>query len=169
MTRLATILTALLPLASPATATELFAAAGDWAGEGRIAIGPAAPLERGRCRIEIAPDPAGQDVSITGRCAVAAGLSDISLRLLRGQGGRVNAGIWSAATGQIVQFAGTETAESITLAATAPVLLDGVGYEARVELVAPEADGFTLRQLLRGEGETAWRLVVDMAYRPAGR
>lgn len=168
MTRFVATCTALLALAAPAGATELFTANGAWTGEGRIATGPQAPLERGRCRVEIAPEPSGRDVSITGQCAVAAGLSDISLRLVRGDGGRVNAGFWSAATGETVQFAGTETETTIALAATAPVTRDETAYETRVEVSAPDADGFTLRQLLREEGETAWRLVVEMAYRPSG-
>lgn len=167
MTRLPTILAACLLLAAPAGATELFSAAGAWTGEGRIATAARAPLERGRCRVKITPDGAGRDVSITGQCAVAAGLSDISLRLVRGADGVVNAGFWSAATGQTVQFAGTETADTITLAATGPVILDDTAYEARVEVMAPDTRGFTLRQMLRAPGESAWRLVVDMAYLPS--
>ena len=160
------ILCLALPL--PAAATELFAAAGAWIGEGRIATSPTAPLERGRCRVEIAPQPGERDVSITGQCAVAAGLSDVSLRFLRGAGGKVNAGVWTAATGQTVQFAGEESREAIVMRATTPVEADGTAYETQVEVSAPDRDGFTLRQLMRGEGETKWRLVVDMAYRPAG-
>lgn len=163
----APILAALLALATPAAATELFSAAGAWTGEGRIATSPMAPLERGRCRVQIDPT-AGADVSITGQCSVAAGLSDISLKLVRGAGGKVNAGFWSAATGQTVQFAGTESAKTITLAATTPVIVDDTTYEARVEVAVPGPDSFTLRQLIRATGETAWRLVVDMAYRPTG-
>lgn len=168
MIRLALIAPMLFALATPAGATQLFAAAGAWTGEGRIATGPDAGLERGRCQVEIVAAASGDDVSITGRCAVAAGISDISLRLVRGQGGKVNAGVWSAATGQTVQFAGTETTETITLAAIAPVVLGETVYETRVEVLAPGAEGFTLRQTLRADGETAWRLVVDIAYRPGG-
>lgn len=162
------LLAAFLAVAAPASATELFSAAGAWTGEGRIATGPEAPLERGRCRVQIAPDGAGGDVSITGQCAVAAGLSDISLRLVRGAGGKVNAGFWSAATGQTVQFAGSETANTITLAATNPVTVDDVAYESRVEVQTPGPGSFTMRQLIRVPGAEAWRLVVDMAYSPTG-
>ncbi|GKY89331.1 hypothetical protein [Sinisalibacter aestuarii] len=154
--------------AAPASATELFEAAGNWQGEGMIATGPRAPLERGRCRVEIAPAAGGGDVSITGSCAVAAGLSDISLRLVRGAGGKVNAGFWSAATAQTVQFAGTETDGAIVMEATGALVLDEVPYQSRVEVETGGAEGFTLRQMLRAEGEDAWRLVVDMAYRQAG-
>lgn len=151
---------------SPAGAAELFSAGG-WIGEGRIATGPAAALERGRCRVQIKPDDAGRDVSITGQCAVAVGLSDVSLRVLRGPGGKVNAGVWTAATGQNVQFSGQETKDRIVMAATTPVIDDGIAYETRVEVAALPAAGFSLRQLMRAEGATAWRLVVDMDYRPA--
>lgn len=154
--------------AQPLRATELFSAAGDWVGEGRLAISPTAPLERGRCRVTISPDAAKRDVSITGQCAVAAGLSQISLRLVRGEDGRVQAGVWTGATGQTVQFAGRESATTITMEATAPVLQDGVSYEARVEVTAPARGSFSMRQLMRGAGEAAWRLVAEMDYRPGG-
>jgi hypothetical protein len=166
MNRIAIACTLILTLAAPASATEMFAAAGTWRGEGRIATAPRAPLERGRCQVEIAPEAGGGDVSITGRCAVAAGQSDISLRLVRGAGGEVRAGFWSAATGQTVQFAGTETDSAIVLMSTGQVELDGTVYQSRVEVSAPDAQGFAIRQMLRAEGEEAWRLVVDMAYRP---
>lgn len=173
MTRLAASFTAVALVvgalfAAPAGATDLFDAAGAWQGEGRIATGPKAPLEHGRCRVEIAPQPGGRDVSITGRCAVAAGLSDISLRLVRGAGGRVNAGLWSAATGETVQFSGTESGTRIVMQTAQDVVVDGAPYEARVEVEAPAGAGFTIRQMLREKGAKAWRLVVDMAYLPTG-
>jgi len=98
---------------------------------------------------------------------VAAGRSEISLKLLRGPEGAVNAGVWSAATGQTVQYAGRETAERIALAATSPLALDGVKYEARIDVAASDPERFTLRQLMRAEGDAAWRLVAEMIYRPA--
>lgn len=166
MNRIAIYCALILTLTAPASATEMFVAAGTWRGDGRIATAPRAPLERGRCQVEIAPEAGGGDVSITGRCAVAAGQSDISLRLVRGAGGEVRAGFWSAATGQIVQFAGTETDSDIVLMSTVEFEMNGTAYQSRVEVSAPAADGFSIRQMLRAEGEEAWRLVVDMAYRP---
>lgn len=168
MIRLAALTAMFFTAAMPATATDLFEAVGAWQGEGRIATGPRAPLEKGRCKVEVTPAPGGQDVSITGRCAVAAGLSDVSMRLVRGAGGKVNAGFWSAASGQTVQFSGTETAETIIMQATSALMVDEAAYESRVEVAVPGGDGFTIRQMVRGEGEEAWRLVLDMAYLPAG-
>lgn len=166
MIRIAIPCALILTLAAPASATDLFATSGAWRGDGRIATAPQAPLERGRCQVEIAPEAGGGDVSITGRCAVAAGQSEISLRLVREAGGEVRAGFWSAATGQTVQFAGTETDSTIVLMSTGELALDGIAYQSRVEVTAPDADGFAIRQMLRADGEEAWRLVVDMEYRP---
>lgn len=168
MIRLLYSLVLLASLAAPASATDLFDAAGSWQGDGRIATGPDAPLERGRCRVEIAPEPGGKDVSITGNCAVAAGLSDISLRLVRRAGGKINAGFWTAATGQTVQFAGTESHEGIVMVSSSPVIMGDKSYMARVEVDVPEQDGFTIRQMLKEDGADTWKLVVDMAYHPAG-
>lgn len=155
-------------LAAPAAGAELFSATGAWQGEGRLATGATAPLERGRCRVEITPGEGGGAVDVIGTCAVAAGMSDISLKLVRGQGGTVNAGVWSAATGQVLQYAGTETAEGIALVSTSPLVLDAVAYETRVDVTAPDTESFAFRQLLRAEGDAAWRLVAEMTYRPAG-
>lgn len=165
----AALATACLSLAAPAGATDLFDARGAWAGEGRIATSPEAPLERGRCRVEITPSADQRDVSITGRCAVAAGLSNISLRLVRRGDGSVNAGVWAAATGETVQFSGTESGARIVMQSRDAVVVDGVSYQARVEVDAPRGRaGFTLRQMLRSGADGPWRLVADMAYLPTG-
>jgi hypothetical protein len=166
MIRIATAV--ILATASPAAATEIFEAEGAWVGEGLLATGAEAPLERGRCRVEIAPDPEQRDVSVTGSCAVAAGVSDISLRILRSGDARVNAGFWSAATGQTVQFSGTEIGTAIEMQSTTVLMVDETPYESRVSVSAPDAESFAIRQLLRAEGAEAWRLVVDMTYRKAG-
>ncbi|RME15178.1 MAG: hypothetical protein D6801_07865 [Alphaproteobacteria bacterium] len=158
----------LLALPAPAAASELFTASGAWLGEGLLATGPEAPLERGRCRVRAEPAPGGGDVAIKGSCAVAAGVSELSLRFLRGEGGTVRAGFWTAATGQTVQFAGTESDGQIVMEAVGPITLEGRSYEARVEVTTPGDGSFSIRQMLRGEGDEAWRLVVDMQYRPAG-
>jgi hypothetical protein len=165
MIRVATVL--LLGLASPAAAAEIFEAEGAWVGEGLLSTGAEAPLERGRCRVEIAPEPDGRDVSVTGSCAVAVGISDISLRIVRSGSGRVNAGFWSAATGQTVQFSGTETDAMIEMGSTTALTVGETPYESRVSVSAPDESSFTIRQLLRAEGAEAWRLVVDMTYRKA--
>ncbi len=154
--------------AGPAPAAELFSATGFWQGEGRLATGATAPLERGRCRVEITPDQGAGAVDVIGTCAVAAGLSDISLKILREPGGAVRAGVWSAATGQVVQYAGREAAEGLELTSTTPLVVDEIAYETRVDVTAPDPASFGFRQLLRAEGETAWRLVAEMTYRPVG-
>lgn len=169
MIRTSLALASLIALvAAPARAVEIFTAEGAWMGEGQLATGVGAPLERGRCKVEIRPEPDGQDVSVTGKCVVAAGASEISMRVVRSGGGRVNAGIWSAASNQTMQMSGTETAGAIELVSTTPLLVGETAYESRVSVSAPDAKSFAIRQLLRAEGDTTWRLVVDMTYRQAG-
>lgn len=168
MTRIIPLAVACMAFALPAQATEIFTAEGAWAGEGMLATGAEAPLERGRCRVDISPKPGGEDVSVTGTCAVSVGISDISLRIVRSGNGKVNAGLWSAATGQTVQYSGTETDDEIELASTTQLMIDDTPYESRVSVSAPDADSFAIKQLLRAEGAEAWRLVVDMTYRKTG-
>lgn len=163
----ATLFAALLA-AAPAEARDLFTAAGPWIGEGRLATGATQPLERGRCRVELTPGAGGAALDVIGTCAVAAGTSEISLKLVRRAGGAVQAGVWSAATGQVLQYSGRESGDSIALTSTTPLMVGEVAYDTRVDVSAPEADGFAFRQLMRAAGEERWRLVAEMEYRPAG-
>jgi len=168
MTRFAILIAAAMSVALPAQATEIFVAEGTWVGEGRLATGADAPVERGRCKVDVKPQPDGKDVSVTGVCAVAVGTSDISIRLVRSGNSRVNAGVWSAATGQTVQYSGTETDDVIDMASTTELMIDEQPYESQVRVSAPDAESFAIRQLLRAKGAEAWRLVVEMTYRKAG-
>ncbi len=148
-----------------AMAGEFFTTTGTWMGDGQMATGAEAPVERGRCRVEIKPaEDAPGDVSVTGNCAVAAGKSDISLRVVRAGPGKVNAGFWSAATGQTIQLSGTETPDQIDLSSTTPLIVDDKAYETQLRVTVPDDESFVIRQILRGEGEETWRLVAEMTY-----
>ncbi|MEJ2036615.1 MAG: hypothetical protein P8X69_11400 [Maritimibacter sp.] len=154
---------------APAYAADLFNADGKWLGEGQMSTGVRAPLERGRCQVEVAPSEgvdaaAGGDVNVIGFCAVAAGKSDISLRLVRYGDGGVNAGFWSAATGQTIQLAGQETPEQIEMISTTALIVDDEPFETQVRVIAPDEDSFQIRQIMRAEGEEKWRLVAEMTY-----
>ncbi len=156
-----------LTLMSPAMAEAggFFATTGTWMGDGQMATGAEAPVERGRCRVEITPaEDAPGDISVTGNCAVAAGKSDISLRLVRAGSGEVNAGFWSAVTGQTIQLSGTETPDEIELSSTTPLIVDDKAYETQLRVTLPDEESFVIRQILRGEGEETWRLVAEMTY-----
>ena len=155
-------------LALPAGAADLFAVTGDWVGEGGLSTGADKPMERGRCKVGVARAEAAGDVAVKGKCVVAAGASDISLRLLRGENGKVRAGFWTAATDQTVQLTGTETGELIELYSTEPLMVDDRPYETWVKITAPDDASFAIQQMLRAEGAEAWRMVVDMTYTRAG-
>lgn len=157
-----------LAAASPAMAADLFTASGSWTGDGKLATGVNAPLERGRCRVNVTPSGNGNTVDVIGDCAVAVGRSDFSLKLVRGGGGSVSAGAWTAATGNVVQYAGRESSGKITLQSTSQVVVDGVGYDSRVDVSWPSEGSFLVRQFLRGQGETSWRLLADITYRKSG-
>ncbi len=168
MTRTISLIASLFALAGPAYATEIFDAQGSWVGEGQLATGAEAPLERGRCRVDVEPKEDGTDVSVTGHCAVAVGKTDISLRIVRSDSGRINAGMWTAATGQTVQYSGTETGSTIELVSTTPLMVEDTPYESRVNVDSADADGFAIQQLLRAEGVEAWHVVLEMTYRQVG-
>lgn len=159
---------AFITLALPAGAADLFAVTGDWVGEGSLSTGADRPMERGRCKVGVEQAQAAGDVAVKGKCVVAAGASDISLRLLRGENGTVRAGFWTAATDQIVQLVGDETGDLIELFSTEPLMVDEKPYETWVKIMAPDATSFAIQQMLRPEGTETWRMVVDMTYSQAG-
>lgn len=164
MRRLATLVAAVLGFSSPAHATEIFDAEGAWVGSGILPTGVDAPLQRGRCLINVSPKPNGKDVSVTGSCFVGVGVSDISLRVVRSGNGRVNAGFWVGATGQTVQYSGAESATAINMLSTTDLILENEPYESHIRVSAPDADSFSIRVLLRAEGAEAWRMFADMTY-----
>ncbi len=167
MTRI--LMTLSLALLTGPAAADLFTASGAWTGDGRLATGPDAPLRRGRCQVEVTPGPEARMVDVIGRCAVAAGMSELSLKLVREPGGALRAGIWTAATGQVVQYSGRETASAAILTSTAPLMLDGVAWHSRIEVTWPDPDGFAMRQLMRSDSGTDWHMVAEMHYRPAAK
>ncbi len=158
------LVAALILCATPAAAGGLFGLEGAWHGEGVLATGVRAPLERGRCQVRLKPDP--DEFHITGSCAVAAGMSEISMRVLRAEAGRVLAGAWTAATGETVQFAGQESGDGIEMRSTVPLDVDGTPYEAHVS-VEMQHGSFVIRQSVRPQGGENWRLVAEMTYRRA--
>lgn len=155
-------------LATPGIAADLFGVTGNWVGDGGLSTGADKPMERGRCKVGVKQAAAGGDVALKGKCVVAAGASDISLRLVRGENGRVSAGFWSAATDQIVQLSGDEAGGAIELFSTSPLMVDDTRYETWVKITAPDDASFAIQQMLRAEGAEAWRMVVDMTYTRAG-
>ncbi len=151
-------------LATPGLAADLFGVTGNWVGEGSLSTGADKPMERARCKVGVEHAEAGDDVAVKGKCVIAAGASDISLRLVRGEDGQVRAGFWSAATDQTVQLAGTEAADGIDLYSTSPLMVNDAAYQTWVKITAPDDASFAIQQMLRVEGAEAWRMVVDMTY-----
>ncbi len=80
-------------------------------------------------------------------------------------GGRVNAGFWSAATGQVVQLAGKERGAQIALTSTTDLMVDDAPFESRVTVREAEGEAFTIEQLMRPAGAEKWRMVMDMTFR----
>lgn len=158
------ILAAILA-ATPAGAADLFAAAGRWVGTGSLATAVDRPMQPARCEVTVEQKADGADVSVTGRCVVGAGASEVSFRVVRDQPGQLRGAMWSAAMGEVLQLSGTEAPGALDMLATTPWVVDGAGYETRITVREPDAESFAIRQLVRGEGEQAWRLLADMTYR----
>ncbi|MCI2398943.1 hypothetical protein [Aliiroseovarius subalbicans] len=161
------ILALTLALLAPAARAEdatLFTATGAWQGEGRIAPSATAPLERGRCRVDVSQSADATQADVIGKCVVAGGASNVSMRFVKGAGTSVRAGVWSAATDKTVQFAGRSDATGLAMTSLEPIEVDGVTYEARVDVDFTGNDAFTLKQILREPGDDGWRLIVDMSF-----
>lgn len=167
MTRLAVLFAVVLGFSTPAHATDIFSVQGAWTGSGLLPTGAETPLQPGRCQFNIVPKPDGDDVSVTGNCFVSVAVSDVSMRIVRRSGGRVNAGFWTAAAGQTVQYSGTSSATTIDMASTTDLVLDDKPYESQVRVSTPDAGSLAIRVLLRAPGAEAWRLFADITLHRA--
>lgn len=167
MKRLALILAVAFGLALPAHATEIFDVEGSWIGEGVLPIGPDAPLQPGRCEIDVKPKEDGNDVSITGKCFVDLALvfSDISIRVVRAPGGKVNAGFWAAVTGQTIQLSGVESATEANMVSTTDMTLNKKNYDVHLRLSSSDAENFAIRALVRPKGDEGWRRFAEISFR----
>lgn len=170
MMRSIAVLFLTLNLAAPAHATELFETKGTWVGKGVLPVGVEAPLQPGKCSINIAPEPNGNDVSVTGHCFIEMLFvtTDISIRIVRSSGGQMRAGFWVSALGQTVQLAGVESSNAIHLGSKTHLMLAEKPYESNIRLSNPDADRFEIRVLLRDEGAEAWRKFAEISFRRSG-
>ena len=164
MTRIALALLAAV-IAAPVQAADLFDAEGRWIGNGSLSTKVTRPMQPARCEVNVEQKSDSTDISVTGRCAVGGGGSNISFRAVRDGSGRVRGAMWSAATGDTVQLSGSETGSGVDMHAPSAWVVDGVSYETRVTVREPDADSFAIRQMVRGPDETAWRVIVDLTYR----
>ena len=165
MTRIALALFAAV-LAAPVQAADLFEAEGPWIGNGSLATKVTRPMQPARCEVNVEQKSDGTDISVTGRCAVGGGGSNISFRAVRDGSDRVRGAMWSAATDEILQLSGSEKSGAVDMRATAPWVVDGKSYETMITVREPDAESFAIRQMVRaGQGEP-WRVIVDMTYRP---
>lgn len=153
-------------LAAPAAAADLFDAAGRWVGTGSLATAVDRPMQPARCEVEVEQKSDAADVSVTGRCVVGAGASEVSFRVVRAQPGRVRGAMWSAAMGEVLQLSGTEVPGALDMLATTPWIVDGADYETKITVSEPDAESFAIRQLVRQrDADAPWRLLADMTYR----
>ena len=158
-------LAACAALTSPsAGASPLFSASGEWTGTGRIAPNVEFRMERALCRIEVKQTPGEDDVSISGRCAVAGGARKISMRYVKQPNGAVRAGFWSPSENLSVQYGGSETTDTVTLQALEPVAFDGEFYNSRVTMAFLSETEFTFEQIVQKQGVDHWVRVVDMRF-----
>jgi len=160
-----TLLAAGLLGLGPAQAADLFNADGRWIGTGSLARTVDRAMQPARCEVNVEQKSDGSDVSVTGRCVLGAGDSNISMRIVRDGSGGVRGAMWAAATGETLQLSGSERDGAVNMSATSPWVVDGVSYETMITVREPDTTSFATRQLVRGPGETSWRVIVDMTYR----
>ncbi|GGD39396.1 hypothetical protein [Sinisalibacter lacisalsi] len=151
--------------AGPAQAADLFAAVGGWIGSGSLATTVERPMQPARCEVDVEPKAPGTDVSVTGKCLVSIGGSDISFRILRAGEGRVRGAMWSAATDEVLQLTGSEKDGAVDMRATTPLVENGRRYETMITVREPDAESFAIRQMVRADEAEPWRVIVDMTYR----
>jgi hypothetical protein len=151
--------------AGAAQAADLFAADGGWIGSGSLATSVERPMQPARCEVDVEQKAPGADVSVTGKCLVSIGGSDISFRILRAGEGRVRGAMWSAASDEVLQLIGSEKGGALDMRATTPLVENGTRYETMITVREPDAESFAIRQMVRADQAEPWRVIVDMTYR----
>lgn len=135
---------------------------GSWNARGQIASTPTAELERGRCRITIATS-GGNSMTISGRCAVAAGAAQVQLRVTN-NGGQLTGSASSSLFEGAIALSGTRQGDTISMAAQSGSTFEGVLYWSRVEIGLQSESRFTMREWTAPAGTSNWRLTRDLTF-----
>lgn len=159
-----------LGTAGPALADGVLAAfAGDWTGEGWIRPGRESPREAARCAVAARYDGEAAMLDLAGRCAVAGGGAEVTVRLVDDGNGMVRAAARSPAFDQDVQFRGSLVDGTLSLASADPFRDAGATIDATLDIGLPDGGRFAMDEWHReiGAGEETQVLALTFTLREA--
>lgn len=154
---------------APAQAQIEFAdMAGDWTASGQAAARPDGPLERSRCRVSVEARNSGGNLTIEGRCAIAAGAAFVTMHVVDEGNGQVRGDVTTSTFPGPVQLTGTRSGDSISLVTQAAMLFEDRHYWSRVEITLTDETRFELKEWTAVQASADWHLTRDLVFEQEG-
>ena len=156
-------------LAMPVSAQSSFTdMAGQWIASGQVASRADDVMQRSRCRVKAQAKDTGNDLLVSGRCAIALGRSKFSLRLLDDGSGRIRAAAVSTVMREPTHFTGRRIEHSFQLAAADPIAINGNLYAVRLQVMFDTKDQFTIKEWRAPPETNEWRLTAKLVFTRKG-
>lgn len=137
---------------------------GNWTATGRVVAHPNAPLERGRCRVALSAGSNGQELTVQGRCAIAARATDIVMTVSDRADGTVRGTVNLSALEGVVGLTGTRAGDVISLSTQTAMLFEGEQYWSRIEITLSDSTRFTLKEWTAIQSTSDWQLSRDLVF-----
>jgi hypothetical protein len=137
---------------------------GDWTASGQVVAHPNAPLERSRCRVTVSADIGGSALSVTGRCAIAAGATDVTMHIVDNDDGTVRATVTLSNLDGNIELTGARNGDVISLRTQAALLFEGEHYWSRLDITLDDATRFSLKEWTAVQSTSDWQLSRDLLF-----
>lgn len=141
---------------------------GEWTANGQTAARPDGPLERSRCRVSVQAGNSGGNLTIDGRCAIAAGTAYVTMQVFDDGNGQMRGEVTTSTFQGPAQLTGTRSGNSISLATQAAMLFEDRHYWSRVEITLTDETRFELKEWTAVQASADWHLTRDMVFEQQG-
>lgn len=153
------------PFVSPAYAEIAFVdLVGDWMASGRVVAHPNAPLERSRCRVNVSSGSNGRQLTVQGRCAIAAGAAHVTMTVVDRQDGTIGGSVTLSTLEGPVQLTGNRNGDVISLTTQTAMLFEGQHYWSRLDITLEGATRFSLKEWTAVQSTSDWQLTRDLLF-----
>lgn len=154
---------------SPARAEIAFAdLAGDWIASGRVVAHPNSPLESSRCRVSVSSGNNGRQLTVQGRCAIAAGAAHVTMTVVDLQDGTIGGSVTLSTLEGPVQLTGSRNGDVISLTTQTAMLFEGQHYWSRLDISLDDATQFSLKEWTALQSTSDWQLTRDLLFQRQG-
>lgn len=150
---------------SPAHAEIAFVdLVGDWMASGRVVAHPNAPLESSRCRVGVSSGSNGRQLTVQGRCAIAAGAAHVTMTVVDRRDGTISGSVNLSTLEGPVQLTGSRNGDVISLTTQTAMLFEGQHYWSRLDITLEGATRFSLKEWTAVQSTSDWHLTRDLLF-----